>query len=246
MELKNKNYNISIILPVINETFSLEKTVKIIFEKNNSCIKECIIVLSKSKSSAKSKATCDKLKIIYSDKIKIFYQDIPFLGGAIRKGFEKALGTHVLMMASDLETNPEDVKKMIEISKINSNSIITANRWHYNKGFEGYNFVKLILNFIFQFICKILFFTNLRDITFGFRIFPNNLVKEINWTELKHPFLLETILIPLKLKINIIEVNSSWKKREEGLSQNNFFQNFDYFRVLFKVRFMSLSSIKRK
>ena len=33
------------------------------------------------------------------------------------------------MMASDLETDPNDVKNLINLSKLNPSSIITANRW---------------------------------------------------------------------------------------------------------------------
>ena len=62
--------------------------------------------------------------------------------------------------------------------------------------------------------------------TYGFRIFPSKLVNEINWEELKHPFLFESILKPIRLQIPVIEIPSKWKAREKGDSQNTFFKIF--------------------
>ena len=193
----NKN-KYSIIVPVINETYSLEKTIEILIEDNEKDIFEIIIISSKSKTTKESIKVINNLKENNKKLIKSIYQELPFIGGAIRKGFDFASGTHIIMMASDLETDPSDVKKMIHLSKKSRNSIITANRWIKGGNFTGYNPIKLILNYIFQFLLKIIFFTNLSDLTYGFRLFPSYVVKNIDWKELKHPFLLETLLKPLK------------------------------------------------
>lgn len=103
--------------------------------------------------------------------------------------------------------------------------------------FEGYSKVKWICNFVFQRIVDILYGTKLTDLTYAFRIFPTELVKKINWEELKHPFFLETSLKPLRLKVKFTEIPSNWVARTEGESQNSFWENFKYFRIVFKVRF---------
>ena len=111
-------FKVSVILPVINETFSLQKTVEIIIENSKEDISEIIIVASKEKTID------DSLKLInylentkYPNLIKTHYQTLPFIGGAIQKGFEVSEGTHIIMMASDLETDPNDVKNLINLSK---------------------------------------------------------------------------------------------------------------------------------
>jgi len=228
---------VSVILPVINETFSLQKTVEIIIQDSKEDISEIIIVVSKDKT------TDDSLKLInhletskYPNLIKTHFQTLPFIGGAIQKGFEMSTGTHIIMMASDLETNPNDVKSLINLSKLNQSSIITANRWIKGGSFKKYNIIKFYLNFLFQLMLKCLFLTKLSDMTYGFRIFPSNLVKEIKWQELKHPFLLETILKPLLMKVNIIEIPSKWEARLEGTSQNSFIENFRYIKTALNIR----------
>ena len=228
---------LSIILPVINETFSLEKTIKIIMEENKNYIEEIIIITSKYKTLSKSITIIEELKKKYLEKVFHYTQDLPFIGGAIQKGFEVCNGSHVVMMASDLETNPDDIKKMIICSINNPDSIITASRWISNKSFKNYNYLKLVLNYIFQNILKILFFSNLSDMTYGYRLFPSKLVKKIKWVELKHPFLLETLLNPIKLNINIIEIPSKWIARTEGVSQNTFMTNFLYLLTALRIKF---------
>tara|TARA_B100001057_G_C22857399_1_gene953182 strand:+ start:1868 stop:2614 length:747 start_codon:yes stop_codon:yes gene_type:complete len=236
--MNNSNIKISVILPVINETFSLKKTVNIILSNNKEEILEIIIIVSKIKTTSESLKVIKDLEINYKNFIKLYYQDLPFIGGAIQKGFMLSNGTHTIMMASDLETDPGDVGKLIEISKSHPNSIVTASRWIKGGSFKKYNLIKLLLNFIFQTILKVLFLTKLSDMTFGYRIFPTKIVKNIDWEELKHPFLLETIIKPLKMKIDIIEIPSSWQARLEGTSQNSFFENFKYLKIAIKVKFV--------
>ena len=235
--MHNKEMKVSVILPVINETFSLTKTVDLIVLQNQEDIHEIIIIISKTKTTIASKQIIKKLQLSYQNLIKVFNQDLPFIGGAVQKGFEEISGTHVIMMASDLETDPKDVKKLISTSRANPDSIVTANRWLVGGGFYKYNKIKLFLNYIFQNILKIIYSTNLSDITYGYRIFPSNIVKKILWEELKHPFFLETILKPIKLKTNIIEIASGWKARTEGESQNNFMANFLYIKTALRIKF---------
>ena len=235
--MHDKEMKVSVILPVINETFSLTKTVDLIVLENQKDIHEIIIIISKTKTTIASKQIIEKLQLSYQNLIKVFNQDLPFIGGAVQKGFEEISGTHVIMMASDLETDPKDVKKLISTSRANPDSIVTANRWLVGGGFYKYNKIKLFLNYIFQNILKIIYNTNLSDITYGYRIFPSNIVKKILWEELKHPFFLETILKPIKLKPNIIEIPSGWKARTEGESQNNFMANFLYIKTALRIKF---------
>ena len=89
-----------------------------------------------------------------------------------------------------METNPYDVKKMILLSNKNPNSIITANRWLNGINFSGYNKIKLLLNYIFQFILKYFMDLNMEILPMD-SDFSNKLLKTLIGK--KHPFLLETI-----------------------------------------------------
>jgi len=229
--------SVSIILPVINETRSLRETVDIILrDVEQEVIKELIVVVCE-RTTADSMAVIGQIKKELGDLVVVLHQRLPFLGGALRDAFDIARGSHVIIMSSDLETNPGDVHRLIAQARDNPSGIVTTSRWIKGGNFHGYSRVKLVCNWIFQRFLSVLYFTRLSDMTFGFRILPTRLVKTIRWEELRHPFNLECILKPLRLGVPVSEIPSVWHARTEGESQNPFFRNFDYFRIGLKVRF---------
>jgi glycosyltransferase involved in cell wall biosynthesis len=234
-------YSVSILLPVINETFSLKQTVDIIASGNAEDIEEYIIICCE-RTKEESRSVIKEIQQTYGEKIVVLEQKLPFLGGALRDAFDLCRGTHVIMMASDLETDPSSVKQFIEESRNAPEMIITATRWK-GGSLQGYNPFKRVLNYIFQKIFSSLYHVRLSDMTFGYRIFPSKIVKSIRWEEFRHPFLFETILKPLRLGVKVKEIPSEWKVRQEGISANTFFSNFGYFRTGIRVRFCRRSKL---
>jgi glycosyltransferase involved in cell wall biosynthesis len=226
---------VTAILPVTDETTSLRKTVEVLLAENRREISEILIVACQRTTPA-ALAVAEQLGREHAGVIQVRFQQRPFLGGAIRDAFEWASGSHVLMMASDLETDPATVKELIAKAK-DGYDIVTATRWKGESGFSGYNPLKRFLNGIFQTMFRVLYATTLSDLTYGFRIFKREWVKTIAWEELRHPFLLETMLKPLRLGARVVEIPSTWRARTEGESHNPFWGNFVYFRIAFKTRF---------
>jgi glycosyltransferase involved in cell wall biosynthesis len=226
---------VTAILPVTDETASLRKTVEVLLAENRQEISEILIVACQ-KTTPAALAVAEELAHEHVGLIQVRFQKRPYLGGAMRDAFEWATGSHVLMMASDLETDPATVKELIAKAR-DGYDIVTATRWKGESGFRGYHPLKRFLNGIFQAIFRVFYGTTLSDLTYGFRIFKREWVKTIAWEELRHPFLLETILKPLRLGARVIEIPSTWRVRTEGESHNPFWGNFVYFRIAFKTRF---------
>ena len=241
MEFKD----LSIIIPAMDETYSLNETVNIIMTKTNrDYISQIIIVLSEKHGSYACEQVALDLQKQYNE-VSCIFQKRPYAGGALQDGFDIANGSHILMMSADLETDPYLVPIMIEKSLVYPDKIVTVSRWIDGGGFQGYNKLKLYLNFIFQKIIAIIFWSNLSDITYAYRLFPTNLIKRINWKELKHPMFLETAIVPLRLGVSFIEIPGKWNARTEGVSQNSFMANFKYFKTAIRVRFsMKIQLIK--
>jgi glycosyltransferase involved in cell wall biosynthesis len=233
---------LSIILPVYSETQSVIETVdQLIDGIPKEQLHEIIIVIS-PRSSRESYETCESLRDKH-DFVKLHVQqNNPGLGWAIREGFDLASGTHVALMASDGETDPMAVPKMMEKMEETGCDIVTANRWSKGGGFAGYSPLKLALNFVFQRMMKLMFRTNLSDLTFGFRILPTDMVKGIRWEYTMHEFLLETILKPLRLGASAEEIPVKWVSRTEGESKNTFLRNFVYFKTAYRVLFSNPKS----
>lgn len=237
--------NVTVLLPAINETYSLSQTIEILLETcNKQDIAEIIILLSE-KSTDDCRKTAEELVEKYSVVVDIYihYQRLPFVGGAIREGIELSKGSHLILMSTDLETSPELVCEFIKMEKENPDCIITASRWMKGCRFKGYSRIKLICNYVFQKMIGILYRTKLTDLTYAYRIFPSDIMKKIKWEEFQHPFFLETALKPLRLKVKFIEIPANWNARTEGESQNAFFDNFKYFKTVWHVRFCKIDMI---
>ena len=232
----------TIILPVINETFSLEETVRITLRDVKDRIDEILIVVC-ARTTPEAMETVGRLSQNLGSIIRVHTQILPFLGGAVREAFDMARGSHVVMMASDLETDPNALKSMLDSAELHPSAIVTASRWRVSKGFQGYSRVKLLCNWAFQRFFAELYGVRLTDMTFAYRILPTKLVQSVQWEELRHAFLFETLVKPLRLGVKVIEIPSGWKARTEGESQNTFLLNFIYFRTGLRTRFASRKSI---
>ncbi len=221
-------YSISIILPILNEINSLKKTL-IILNKIK-IEKEYIIIFSKKLTNKNVSNQIFNLKKKYKN-LKYFPQKKPFVGGAIDLGITKASKNHIAIMASDLETNPLELNKMIKISSKNLDCIVSADRWISAKGFNNYGIIKFLANFIFQKLLIFYFNYKILDFTFAYRVYPKKALKGFKIKELRHGFALELLLVPMKMGFKVITVPAKWKKRVEGYSSITIKSYLSYIKV---------------
>jgi len=234
---------ISFILPVLNETYSLQQTVEQIIDLSTSNLHEILIITDK-RTSTESLSVIKKLKQSYPSCIKIHQQHLPFLGGAMQEAFTAASGEHIMLMASDLETDPALIPALIKCMKQGNWDIVSTSRWCSKNGFNGYSRVKLILNYIFQKLFGLIYNTNLTDLTYAYRLYKKSALTNIKWEELKHPFLLECLLKPMLRGARITELPCQWHARTEGKSANSLLGTFAYLRIALKIRLQKKSLLQ--
>src|SRR6202035_6084934 len=87
----------TIVLPVVNETYSLVETVDSILEASKSDVRELLIIVC-DKTTGESMATIKNLSARLGDLVVVHHQKLKFLGGAMREAFDLARGTHTIMM----------------------------------------------------------------------------------------------------------------------------------------------------
>ena len=235
-QINSRFESCTIVIPLMNETASLRYVIETVFKTAQDDVSEVLIVVC-HKTTADSMAECHALQKQYPGKIKILWQQLPFLGGALREGFAAAQGSHVIAMYSDAESEPLHVSNLIAAAKKSPAAIISASRWLNRRSFENYGSKKLFLNFIFQKVFSIMFLTNITDFTFGYRIYPLPILQAIQWRELKHAFVLESIIKPLRLSVEVKEIPTHWKARSEGESQLRFSTYLRYPLLGLLVRF---------
>lgn len=210
----------TVVLPVVTETDALEETVRRLRATSDADITEFLVVVC-DRTTAPSMERCEALAADPANRIRMHRQRLPFLGGALREAFDLAGADHLVMMASDLETDPATVPRLIEVAKAHPEAVVTASRWAASGGFSGYGPVRVALNWIFQRMTSMMYRTPLTDATYGFRLFPTALLRAIKWEGLRHELLLETVLKPLRLGVEVLEVPTTWAVRQEGESQNS-------------------------
>jgi glycosyltransferase involved in cell wall biosynthesis len=230
-----KPISVSIVMPVMDETVSLRETVAIVLNESlPEDIHEIICVVS-AFTKPESIEVCKELEAAYPQLVWTRQQEKPHLGGALQDAFEWATGSHIMLMASDLETDPHAAQALIEEAR-QGWDIVATTRWKEGGGFHGYNSVKLMANWFFQKGVGLLYRTNLTDLTFGYRIWRTEALRGHRWEELRHPFLLECLLRPLLRGASSKEIAVKWEARKEGESHNAFWRNFLYFRIALKLR----------
>ncbi|MDQ4133718.1 MAG: glycosyltransferase [Actinomycetota bacterium] len=222
---------VTVVLPAVTETDSLDQTARQLKETSDAEIAEVIAVVC-DRTTPESLARCEALEEPFGRRLRIHHQRLPFLGGAMREAFDLATASHVIMMASDLETDPAVVPEFTAVARKQPNVIVTASRWASGGGFSGYGPVRVAANWVFQRLTSLIYRTHLTDATFGYRLFPTALVQAINWEGLRHEFLLETVLKPLRLGVEVVEVPTFWTPRREGESQNSLSTQARYLRTL--------------
>lgn len=232
----------TVILPLLTETRSLRDTVDIILRDCRCHVDRFLIVVCE-RTRPESLAVASELQRQHGGLVQVHPQRRPFLGGAMRDAFDLVESSHAIMMASDLETDPNQVQALIAAARVNPAAIVTASRWIPGAGFHGYGRAKRLANMVFQRAFGLLYRTNLTDLTYGYRLFPTDLIQSIAWEELRHAFLFETLVKPLRLGISVIEIPSVWRARIEGESQNRVRDHLDYLRIGLKVRFRSPSAL---
>lgn len=227
---------ITFVLPTMNETDALRSTVEQIVAGAKAHIHEILIVVCDRTEPA---SVCVARQLIEANAcpIRLHQQQLPGLGGALQEAFELARGTHVMLMASDLETDPALIPQFIQTMQAGRWDIVAASRWLKGGGFEGYGPLKWLLNRGFQWFLRIAFGTSLTDLTYAYRLYRRDILQGIKWTELGHPFLLECLLRPLRRGAKVTEISCVWHARREGTSANSFWQMAKYLKTALRIRF---------
>jgi len=208
--------SLSIIIPCRNEEENIKTTIDEISNYLEGKVQNFEINIINDFSTDK---TLDKVKYISREKkfVKVFDNSNIGLGGAINLGIEKSTKKYSVIVMADLSDSPKDILSYYEeITKKNLDAVLGSRFTSISK-VEDYPKKKLILNRIFNYIVKILFWHNYNDFTNAFKIYRTNTLKEIK------PIVSENfnvfLEIPLKIiirdyRFSIIPID--WKNRKAG------------------------------
>tara|TARA_B100001057_G_scaffold391746_1_gene400095 strand:- start:3050 stop:3730 length:681 start_codon:yes stop_codon:yes gene_type:complete len=209
--------NLTLIIPAKDEEDSLPQVLNEI--KNYEC--DVIVILEET-----------DLKTINSIKnfnCKILHQSGKGFGNALIDGMNNVETDYTCIFNADGSFDPKYLREMLDLCKENRDFVF-ASRYKKGGGSDDDTFLTKIGNYIFTFIGKIFFSTNISDILYTFLLGKTKSFKKL---ELKsHDFCL-CVEIPIKATkkgMNIIDSSSFERKRIGGVKKVSEFK--DGFKIL--------------
>lgn len=223
----------TIVMGVMDEIVSLNETIKVILSSNEDI--EILFVIS-DKTTKDARQNLESL-IARNDIMRIWKQTKPGVGNAYREGLSLAKSSFVLMMSSDMETDPSLVKSLIYEISNSALDVVVVSRWRNQNSFNDYNKILLLANWFFQKTLRFMYKSDLTDLTYAFRIYKQRaLIGCEDWKEERHGFFLESILKPLNNGMKVGEISGSWKMRDEGVRHIQYRDYLTYVSVMFRCR----------
>ena len=207
---------LSIIIPVRDESDSLEAIMDYYSKNLNSLDYEILVINDFSKDN-----TLEKARNLFKNKnFKVLNNKKKGLGGAINLGIKEAAGSNIAIMMADQSDDINDLIKYNSLINEGDYDAILGSRFLRGSNVINYPIQKLILNRIFNYLVGFIFWNGYNDYTNAFKIYKKTALEEIA------PLISESfnifLEIPLKIisrkyKYKIIPIN--WTGRTKGVSK---------------------------
>ncbi len=235
MSASDNGLALSVVVTVYTESVSVIETIDRLQRSDKGNIREILLVVS-PRASKETMKICQDLAAEHPMVQVHIQQHVPGVGWALREGMAMATQECVAIMSGDLETEPEAVERMFQKMKETGADVVIGSRWDKGGGFQNYDRIKYVLNWIFQKMFKVIYRTHINDLTYGFKILRKHVIDSIEWESAFHEIYIETTVKPLKRGYHLEQVPTVWIGRREGESVNTFMRNFGYVKLALKVQ----------
>ena len=152
---------LSVIVPVYNEEKTIITTLRRIEETKDDRIEYEIIVIndgSKDNTLELLKSNNNLYQHLIDGKQNFGK------GYAVKKGLELSTGDYVIFQDGDLEYDPEDFSKFIDVIQKFQADLVIGSRFNYNKYTRSFNILNKLGNYVLTFFFNILYNTTFTDI----------------------------------------------------------------------------------
>jgi dolichol-phosphate mannosyltransferase len=241
--LAPQDYRVSVVMPVFSETDSVRAICEWLTRELGDRLLEVIIVISPRSNDA-SKAVC--LALAEQDnRIRVQVQQVdPGVGRAFREGYAQARGNPILSMDSDGEMAVATIPQMLAAMQAGNYGLVVGSRWSKGGGLVGYSPFKYWLNWGFQQIFRVIYWTRIHDLTYGFKLHRAEVLHGMVLEAIGQEIGCESTLKPIRLGVPVAEVPTVWTARTQGRSSNNFWRNFRYLRTALKILFQGVATVE--
>ena len=225
------NFNLSIIIPCLNESKNLTKLIPEI----KSCIGKKfsfeILIIDGMNVDKKTKLIAKKYKVKYFNRVN--NNDY---GNAVRLGIIKSSGKYTIFMDGDYSHQP---KFILKLYKERYNHVVIASRY-VNGGKTDNGFIAEFLSKVLNIFYNIVLNLNLKDVSNSFKLYESKKIKKLN-LKCNHFDIIEEIIFKLKFKFNRIrikEIPYHFRQRKFGKTKRNFIIIIAYLFSIIRLRIL--------
>ena len=216
---KNKIANLSIVIPILKESKNIERLVQDI--SKNIELDNYEILFIDDNSCDGSEEILKKINQTNS-KIKYFIRksEKKDLSQSCILGFEKSLYNNILVMDGDLQHDPRDINKLINVYNFEEADIVVGSRNLFNKKNEALSLIRLTASQVLIFLTSLLLSKKTEDPMSGFFIF-NKDVYALNKDKMyaKGYKILFDLIYSSNDKLKVLDVDINFRRRSFGSSK---------------------------
>ena len=223
------NFNLSIVIPCLNESENLKKLIpeiKLCIGKKFSFE---ILIIDGMKEDSKTKKIAKKYMVKYFNRKK--NNDY---GNAVRLGINKSSGKHIIFMDGDYSHEP---KFILSLYKEKLNDVVIASRYteggKTDNGFTA-EFLSKLLNIFYNIVLNL----NIKDVSNSFKLYDTKKIKKLELRS-NHFDIIEEIIFKLKVNYNNIKIKEipyHFRQRKFGKTKRNFIIIVAYLFSIIRLR----------
>jgi glycosyltransferase involved in cell wall biosynthesis len=193
-----------------------------------------LLIINDGSSDGTAKIV-NSLKRKYKNLRLISHSKNMGMGAALSTGFANARGSVVINMDADLTHPLSKVPKMLSWIK-KGYDVVICSRYMARGGMKDVPYWRQAISIVCNKIFRFFFWSNIHDMTSGYRAYKNSVAKRINLQSKKFEAPLESSVKSLKLGLKIKEIPIMLGLREKGNSKFNYGSAVrTYIPMLFKL-----------
>ncbi|MBI4056543.1 MAG: glycosyltransferase [Elusimicrobia bacterium] len=165
--------------------------------------------------------------------VSFFVQKDPGYGGALREGFARAAGDHVVTMDADLSHPPHVVLDLFRHRE--EADILVASRYVWGGWAEMSRF-RIALSRVLNRVCHSVLLMPLHDFSSGFRLYRKEILPKLSWQNKDFSSLIEIVAHAYAQGYSVKEIPFHYRPRGAGKSHARLLKFFpSYLKMMFRL-----------
>ena len=232
--------NMAIVIPTYNEKETLPNLIDRLFTEVKKIAEKFMIIIMDDASPDGTAKIAENLNEKYQNIIVVERPSKLGLGSAYKQGFQIAINKfnpdYVVQMDADHSHDPKEIPLMLK--KIKNFDYVIASRHVPGSSVIGWNAKRKILHSIAGSFARKCAKLDIADPTSGFRMFKKNVLKNINFSEIKSEgfaFQVELLCYLRRMGMKGIEIPTRFVNRQRGKSKMGFNESLQFTKMCYRL-----------